>query len=410
MRELTLAYRNVKRNKRRTAITLMSIICGVSALVLFDGFIQYTLWGLRETTINTGLGHIQVTANEEYYVSGAYDPFSYLLENDNEVINELSSIPSVRRVIPQLKFSGTLNYSGRGGMVRVDAAPPELRSEIYGFVSIVSGRNLMPGDKYNVVLGEGVAKKLGVNVREIVTMLSVTEGGGVNAADFEVIGIASLGNRELDNVTVFTDLSSAKDFIFVNSVPLITLLLDDTNRTDMAYDKVVRTLETTGSGSYSVKKWYDLADYYQQAKQLYENMLLVTKFIILFIVSFAILNTMTMAIMERTREIATLRAMGTRKSHIVLMFVCEGGLLGLLGGVLGVASGFLLSLVINEVFGGIYIPPPPGLSSGYHALFKPTLAFSGSMVLMSVAVALLGSLFPAYRASKMGIADALRYV
>lgn len=409
MKEFFLAYRNTLRNKRRSTITLMSIVVGVVALVLFDGFIEYTLWGLRETTINSGLGHLQVTTDERYYVSGSYDPFSFMIEDAASLAKEIEALAGVSKVVSQVKFTGTMSYEGRSGIVRVDAAPADRRNEIYSFVSVVKGRNLAAKDIYSVVLGQGVAQKLGVDIKEFVTLLSVTENGGVNASDFEVVGIASMGSRELDNVAVFMSMAGAQDFLFIDSAPLLTVLLENTNLTESTRQQLVGKLDEVAPGDYVIKRWDELADYYQQAKQLYDNMLVVTRIIILFIVAFAILNTMTMAILERTREIATLRAIGTRKRQIVYLFLWEGGLLGLIGGIFGVALAFLIAWGINNFLGGIYIPPPPGRSSGYYALFTPTLPFSSSIIVLSVMVALAGSFFPAYRAARLGIATALRH-
>lgn len=118
---------------------------------------------------------------------------------------------------------------------------------------------------------------------------------------------------------------------------------------------------------------------------------------------------MTMAVMERFREIGTIRAIGTKKIRVMEMFVIEGSIIGILGGIAGVLLGFILSWGIN-LLGGVYIPPPPGRSSGYYAMFTPSISYAFSLILTSLLVSFSGSIYPSYKAIKMKIAESLRHV
>src|ERR1035437_2842701 len=179
MNVVGLSARNVLRNKRRTFMTLMSILVGVGGLLLFDGFIEYSMWGLRESTIQNGLGHIQVASDEKFYVSGTFDPFSFLLPRQDEMIAAISKHPEVKKVVPQVKFTGTMSFEGRSGVVMVSAYDPDSASELYGFRSITKGRELEGKDLHKAILGQGVAEKLGAVVGSTVTILTATSGGGV---------------------------------------------------------------------------------------------------------------------------------------------------------------------------------------------------------------------------------------
>lgn len=409
MNTLLISCRNVFRNKRRTLFTTMSIVIGVASLLLFDGYIKYTLWGLRESTIKNGLGHVQITSNEQYFVSGSFDPFSYLLTQQDTIVKLLKNNKMVKNVVPQINFSGTVALNGKTGIVMVNASPPELTTELFGFRSIYEGRDLAEEEKYTVVIGEGVAKKMGAKIGDNLTLLSVTKGGGVNASDFEIVGFCKSGSRELDNIMVYTSLISVNEFLLINTVPLLIVSLDKTEYTD-AFEKELRSVLKNAEISVSIRKWDQLADYYQAAKDLYENMLFVTRIIIMIVVIFVIINTMMMAVMERYREIGTLRAIGTKRNRIMLLFIFEGSIIGMLGGILGVLLGYVSAYFINNVIGGVYIPPPPGRSSGYYAMFTPAISYAISLVLTSCLVSFLASVYPAYKAAKMKIADALRFI
>lgn len=408
MNTFFLSCRNVFRNKRRTLFTTFSIVVGVASLLLFDGFVKYTLWGLRESTIKNGLGHLQITKNEKYFTSGSFDPFEYLLQNQDSVIKVLKQVPAVKKVVPQINFSGNISLNGKTGIVMINASPPELSTELFGFRSIVEGRDLNEDEMYTIILGDGVAKKMDAKIGDEVTVLTTVKGGGVNAVDFKVVGICTMGNRELDNIMVYTTLSSANEFLFINTVPLLIVVLDNTDNTAVV-DKTLTEMLSKANLQVSIKTWDELADYYQQAKELYENMQFVTRIIIMAVVIFVIINTMTMAVMERFREIGTIRAIGTKKIRVMEMFVIEGSIIGILGGIAGVLLGFILSWGIN-LLGGVYIPPPPGRSSGYYAMFTPSISYAFSLILTSLLVSFSGSIYPSYKAIKMKIAESLRHV
>src|SRR5690554_4329406 len=193
MNSLFLALRNISRNKRRTMLTLTAIITGVTALVLFDGYVRYSLWGLQESTIRNGLGHLQLSTAEEYFTTGNFDPFSYLFTDQEEIVKKLKALPEVKNVVPQVTFSATLAGAEKSGIVMVQAVPAELSRSLLSFRHIIDGRDFTAADRYRVILARGVAEKIGAQIGDTLTMMAVTRNGGLNAADLEVIGIASLG-------------------------------------------------------------------------------------------------------------------------------------------------------------------------------------------------------------------------
>jgi putative ABC transport system permease protein len=130
----------------------------------------------------------------------------------------------------------------------------------------------------------------------------------------------------------------------------------------------------------------------------------------MLVVIFTIVNTMTMAVLERTREIGTLRALGTQKTGIIRLFLAEGLWIGFFGGVFGVLMGLAGSSFINTALGGIYIPPPPGMAEGYQAFFMPAFATVWQNLLLATAVAVLASVYPALKGVRLKIAEALRYL
>ena len=131
------------------------------------------------------------------------------------------------------------------------------------------------------------------------------------------------------------------------------------------------------------------------------------KLIIAFIILLGISNTMTMNVMERTGEIGTAMALGVKKSGILRQFLCEGALIGGIGGALGVLIGLLLAAIISDI--GIPMPPPPGMARGYTGEILITLNMVLEALALAIFTTLIASLYPAWKASRMQIVDALRH-
>lgn len=410
MSALFLALRNLARNKRRTILTLTAITIGIMALVLFDGFVRYTLWGLRESTIRNGLGHLQLSTAEEYFTTGHFDPFRYLFSDPDRIIKRLKALPEVKDVVPQVTFSATLAGAEKSGIVMVQAVPAELSRTLLSFRHIVEGRDFTAADRYRVILARGVAKKIGARVGDILTMMAVTGSGGLNAANLEVIGIAALGLQELDNIQVYLDLPTAMDFLDLAGVPLLITVLEKTEYTGEVQKTITQRLKPQLDQPLAVKTWEELAGYYRQVQGFYRSLLQIVRFIIMLVVIFTIVNTMTMAVLERTREIGTLRVLGTQKTGIMRLFLAEGFWIGTFGGLSGLLMGLAASFFINTVLGGIYIPPPPGMAEGYQAFFVPAFATVWQNLLLAMAVSVLASIYPAWKGVKLKIAEALRYL
>src|SRR5690606_11485826 len=147
------------------------------------------------------------------------------------------------------------------------------------------------------------------------------------------------GLRELDNIQVYLDLPTAMDFLDIASVPLLIAVLEKTEETGAVQETVMQRLKPQLNQSLVVKTWEELADYYRQVQGFYRSLLRILRFIIMLVVIFTIVNTMIMAVLERTREIGTLRALGTQKTGIIGLFLAEGLWIGFFGGIAGVAMG-----------------------------------------------------------------------
>jgi putative ABC transport system permease protein len=190
-------------------------------------------------------------------------------------------------------------------------------------------------------------------------------------------------------------------------VQSVVLLLDKTENTGVVRERIERLISERGL-DLEIKTWEDLALRYHQVRELFGRIFAVLTLIVSIMVVFGITNTMTMAIFERTREIGTVMALGTRRRGVVSMFVLEGVALGALGGILGVILGIGLAQLISAL--GIQLPPPPGSTRGFTVQIFVVPAVLAQAFRLSIITATLASLYPAWRAARLNVVDALRHV
>jgi putative ABC transport system permease protein len=182
------------------------------------------------------------------------------------------------------------------------------------------------------------------------------------------------------------------------------LMLDET---EQARPMLSALRERFPNEDLAFTEWIDLADFHVKAVSLFSKQAGVIRLIIAVIIVLSIFNTMMMNVMERTSEIGTSMALGVARRRILRMFLVEGAMLGAVGGILGVALGSALAWAISRI--GIPMPPPPGQSWGFIAEILVSMRLSVEAFLLAVASTLLASVYPAWKASRMVIVDALRF-
>ena len=410
MKILRLALRNIFRNKRRTAITFLAIISGSIAIIVFGGYVEFTYWGLREMIINTQLGHIQIY-KKGYMEKGVTEPGKYLIKDPDSVERAIAVFPNIkymRMVSNRLSFSGLISNGEKTVACQGIGVDPEKEREMSYFDSIVDGQQLAPGMVEEGVVGVELMKALGAKVGDNVTILTNTVAGVINAADVKVVGVAQTGTKEYDSVFIKLPIKFVRRMLNTNSAEKIMILLDKTEEVPTVVPLIRKIIEDNNL-DLEYQTWDKLADFYHKVVSLYEGIFNVMKVIIGIIVFFSIANTMSMSIFERTKEIGTLRAIGTTRWGITKLFLVEGVLIGILGGILGVLFGVLAAKVIN-LTGGIQISPPPGMTTSFVTMILIVPKVLLYSFFLTALVAVLSSLYPAIKASRLKIVDAIHYV
>jgi len=398
-----LAFRNIFRQRLRTALTLAAIITGVVAIIISGGFVEDVFVQLRESTIHSRIGHVQILRSG-YLEYGRRDPARYMIAQPKDVVDAVQAIPHVQAVMTRVNFSGLAN-NGRADLPIIgEGVEPGREAQLGTATTIVAGRALRDADAFGAMIGEGVAAALHLRPGSFVTLMVNTPEGALNTLEYEVIGVFRTFSKDYDDRAVRIPLSAAQELLFTKSVHSVVVLLDDTAATDAVTATIRTKLEPLG---YVVKPWYELADFYQKTEALYRRQFGALQSIILVMLVLSVASTINMVVYERTGEFGTLLALGLRRRQIFKLVLLENALLGLLGSLLGVVAGGALAGLISGI--GISMPPPPGSNVGYTATIRLVPWVLVMAALTGALAAVMAAVLPARRASRLPVVDALRH-
>jgi len=397
-----LAFRNVFRHKTRTALTLAAIALGVVGLILTGGFVEDIFTQLREATIYSQLGHLQVY-KAGYYSFGRRTPYQYMIANAEKELVKFRALPHVVDVTPRINFSGLLSNGRTSFPIIGEGVDPEKELKLSRYLIISSGRQLQKKDAYGVLLGQGVASVLKLKPGDRAMLLLNTPEGALNTLDFEVIGTFQTFSKDYDDRAIRIPLSAAWELLATKSVHGLVFALNDSASTDSVAALLKAKLPAQ---EFEVKTWYELSDFYQKTVELYRRHFGVLRLIILGMVLLSVVNSVNMNIYERTGEFGTLMALGNRRGRVFRLVIAENVILGFIGGSLGAIIGTVAALSISAV--GIPMPPMPNTNIGYTAYIRPVPSEIRLAFLIGFVATILASMWPAWKASRLPVVEALR--
>lgn len=401
--DFNLAFRNVVRQKRRSAIAVGAVAFGITALILANGFIEWIFLDFRESTIKSQLGHLQIV-RPGYHDAGKADPFAFLLPDAIPELEAASKLQHIKTVVPRLSFSGLISHDESTISFIGDGIDPQEQVAFGDALRISAGRNLSADDPLGIIVGEGLARNLGVNVGDQVILLANTALRGTNAVEVTIRGLFSTVTKSYDDSALRMPIDTTRKLLRTQGSHIWIVLLDDTAQTDIV---LARLRDELQKKEFEIVSWYALADFYNKTASLFTKQIQGIRLIIALIILLSISNTMTMSVMERIGEIGTSMALGVKRIGIMRLFVSEGVLIGCLGGLLGLMGGLLLASAISSI--GIPMPPPPGMARGYTGEILVTWDIALESLALVVGTTLAASIYPAWRASRMQIVDALRH-
>lgn len=464
MNTLSLALRNLMRNRRRSLMTLFAMVIGLVAVLLFGGYVRDINYALQTDFVRL-TGHLQVQ-HRDYFLYGSGNPAAYGIRDYDRVLTLVKDDPVLAPMLavatPTLQFGGIAGNFAAGVSRTVYASGTVVDDQKrmrdwndYGLRVLSRKLSLAGTPPDSAVIGTGVARVLqlcaalsvpdcpsaptadapqgtalpddiaalaagaaqppsgAASAPARIEVLATNSRGAPNVAAVNVVRAEFQGIKELDDVYLALHLAQAQRLIFGAERPQVTAIALQLRRTDQmpaAQARLQELLATSLKGEpLAVIDYETLNPFYGQTLGMFAAIFGFISVLIGGIVLFTVGNTMSMAVVERTAEIGTLRAIGLRRGDIRAMFVIEGIVIGVLGALLGIVVAIVAAAAINQM-GMTWTPPgrvePVALAvrvAGEHPMM---LASASGLVI----VAALSAILPAARAARMNIVDALRHV
>ncbi len=403
-----LGLRNILKNQRRSFVTILAVALGFSAVTLFSGYVHNVYNGLAEQAIRgEGLGHLTLM-KRGLLREGKLEPEKYLLSAQELVrIREiLLQDEAVSLVTPRLELSGIVS-NGRASTIFIgDGMVPEDIAAIRGNFRPDRGGMLDPAKPTAAVFAADLAEMLSLNRADYAVVVTSTVEGLTNALDIDVGEIYNTGNAGTNDKLLLLPFAFAQRLLDTDGADRLIVLLRDRTQTQAARTRLSEMLQRENF-DLEIKTWLELSSFYNQVKNLFDMIFSFIFAIVIIIVLMSIINTMSMAVMERTREIGTLRSLGMRRWDISWLFTVEGILLVVLGAVAGTMLSLVIALLVNQA--GLSYVPPNNTDAVLLQVDIVPWVMTQTFLFLGV-VAAVASLLPARRAARMVIVDAMGHV
>jgi len=399
---LRFAVANTRRNRRRSLVTLAITALGTAGLLLAGGFALFTYQSLEEMAART-TGHL-IVAKPEAFSTEEDTPLQHGLDDADALTQRLLADPSVRQVLPRVEFSGLISNGDKSTVMMAVGIAPDAEFAVKGpFVKVLAGRVLDNSDRLAVMLGERLARSLKATPGSSLTLLASTTDGALNAIDVTVQGLIATGVPELDARLVYTDVATAQQLLGSKRISSLGVFLDRMAATGPAQARLQAVWPQL-----AVQTWLDQAAFYKSVRDLYNRIFGALGLVIGVIVVFVVTNAMAMAIVERTREIGTLRALGTLPRQLLQSFAMEGMVLGGSGALLG--SLVALAVSVGLLIFPVEMPPPPGRTNGYPLQIAIDPSLYGVTMLGVLLLSMLAATLVARHTVRQPVVDALAHV
>jgi putative ABC transport system permease protein len=417
-----LAFRNIFRFKRRTFITLSAISVGLGLLILSICLMNGVDKQSISNIINCQTSHIKIF-KAGYFEKRDELPMDITIKDPDRIRSLLKDVPGILGTESRVLFGAGL-IKGMDELPCLGVAIDPLVDPGLFIIkdSLVEGAWLDPDDA-KMLVGKSLAKDIGLSVGDLVTVRLITSTGkedfSWNAVDLEVKGIFASGHPTVDNQRIIIPLKIAGESLSLDSqvTEIVVRLNSDDDKTITTAQTRIKEILKTREDRFEVVTWKDLAGMFLTISKMKTRNSGMIIFIMLFIASMGIINTMLMSVMERTREIGMFSAMGMKKSEIMTLFIFEGGFIGAIGAFLGCILGGLASWYF-EVKGLSFAGWGDTVQKLTESIYPVKNVFYADLTvdvlvmtfIFGVGIAVLASFYPARKAAKLNPIEALRHI
>jgi ABC-type lipoprotein release transport system permease subunit len=401
-----IAWRNIWRNKSRSLVVISSIIIGVWAGI----FILSFTWGLYKNNINDSvykqLSHIQIhhpTFQEE-------NDSKFTIVNTDAVVKSFQADDRIASVSSRVIATGMVTSPTTASGVKIYGINPA--SEIFQIrlnESVSEGTYFDSGKDNEILIGEKLARKLKIKLKSKVVLTFTNVNSEIVSGAFRVGGLYRSKNISLDEVNVYVQQNHLGELLELKPSESneIAILIKDEEQLD-TIKNYSRTIVSKGK----IEDWKELSPELGMIIESFNLYTYIISGIILLALTFGIINTMLMSVLERIRELGMLMAIGLNKRKIFVMIMLETIYLTVIGAPIGLLVGWLTVTVLGKT--GINIAMfSEGLASyGFSSMIYPALDQEKYVIIVTMCLitAILSAIYPAYKALQLNPSEAIRKI
>ncbi len=399
-----IAWRNIWRNKLRSSVVISAVTVGLFGGLASTGIMKGMVIDLVESAIHSKVSHIQI--HNEKFVQN--NEVQYIMEQSSEIIDSVALLPNVIGVSQRTMAFGMASTASKGLGVMIIGVDPENEKTVTDIFEKVNDGQYFKSEKRNrIVIGEKLANKLNAKLKSKIVLTFQDYEGNLSGASFKVEGIFKTQNTTFDEMNVFVKKADLDKLLLMpgNTSHEIAILLENEKQS-----KGVASILKKLTPNYLVEDWTEIDPYLNLSYSMTSFMLLIFMSIIMLALGFAIVNTMLMVVLERTKELGMIMAIGMNRFKVFSMIMWETSLLAIVGGALGI----LITIIFTWHFGNVGIDISvvgEGFEAmGYGSVLYPFLDFTDyiEVVILVMITGLIASIFPTIRALKMKPAEATR--
>ncbi len=405
---LKMAWRNMWRNWRRTAIALVAIVLGLILLLFMDGLIKGSDQAIFGNAVRLYGGNVQV--HSPGYREKANRLPLLPLEDADVVVRAAQAQPDVLAAAKRINTAGIASSREGAFPVTITGIEPAVEAPIsFQAENVAAGSFLSDGEEDSLFIGQGLADLLNVGVGDRVTLVGRAKNETMRQRTMTVVGIYDLHMPDVEKRMVFITLPEAQSLYNLrDQATEVTLFLKGVGQ-----EQGVSAALQAALPGYEIDSWETLMPEIRQVLQTKSTFTGFMGIVVVLIASIGVLNLMLMAVFERTREMGVLAALGMKARQVGGLFLIEGTLIGMVAVVVGCALSVALMWWVGQV--GIDLSFASGMGESVALMgdrLYPAITLGAviSRGLVVAIIAALASLYPAWQASHKEPAEALHHV